>query len=109
MTSVVKKRVGLMMVLILLMLSAFCGCKSAEDKLVGRWELVEGNCLRNIEFFSDNTFSATSWSGIYSIDGNRIKLETVYMGAWLYTFELDGSRLSLEGDSGSSGVYEKIN
>lgn len=105
-----KKRVGLVVVLMLLMVSAFCGCETTEDKITGRWEKTEGSGLDYFEFFSDGTYvsSHPNYAGSYSIDGNRIRLEGILMETLVRTFELNGNTLSLQSDSGSSAIYKRI-
>ncbi|MBR5565305.1 MAG: hypothetical protein IKW08_03965 [Roseburia sp.] len=111
MTNVTQKRLGLGLTMLLIIVSVFCGCQSMKGKIAGRWEKIEGSGLSTLEFFSNGTYTSDSpnYSGSYSIDGNRIRLEGILVETKVYTFEVDGNSLSLENDSGTLGVYKKIN
>lgn len=106
--------IGIMSVMLLAVLLAGCGSKSPSDLIVGQW-IVPGeedragttSKLVALEFFSDGTYTSnrSNYSGGYSIDGDRIKLNGVLAEPLTFTFELDGDTLTFYYDDGEV-MYE---
>ena len=100
--------------LLLTFLLNACGSKSPSDLIVGQW-IVPGeedragttSQLVALEFFSDGTYTSnrSNYSGGYSIDGDRIKLDGVLAESLTFTFELDDDTLTFYYDDGEI-MYE---
>ena len=69
--------------------------------IIGRWKPVSGDGLsfRYIEFFSDGTYTSShdNYQGTYSIDGDRIRLSGFLVSDKVWTFQLKGNKLILNG------------
>ena len=106
MSKTTKRRIAFVLVLVLLVSVALCGCKSDEEKLIGQWKKIEGSGFTRLEFFSDGTYDSNhaNYSGNYSVTGNRLKLSGILASPKTYTFEFDGDTLILDG----SMTYERV-
>ena len=112
MKNVTKKQLVLILALMLVIATTFCGCQSNEDKIVGYWKNVEGGRFSYLEFFSDGTYDSShvNYSGNYSMDGNRLKLTGILVETKVYTFEIKGNTLNLLYSDGEVyASYEKVN
>lgn len=102
-----KKYSILMLALTLAIAFTFYGCSSSQNKLVGRWESMNSG-VSDLEFFSDGTCTRGSVEGIYSIDGDRIKLSSLVLTS-VYTFEIKNNTLNLTRDDGTLyASFEKV-
>lgn len=99
MVTFMKKITGFIaMALMLIMLTA-CGSSS----LVGKWERTEGDLFRNMEFFSDGTYTTSGgFSGNYTMERNRIKLTIKNSGISdrVYNYKITNNILTLDDDKG---------
>lgn len=101
-------------IIFFVILLAGCGAKSPSDLIVGQW-IVPGeednagitSQLVALEFFSDGTYTSnrSNYSGGYSIDGDRIKLDGVLAEPLTFTFDLDDNTLTFYYDDGEV-MYE---
>lgn len=91
------------LLIMLVMTAAVLSSCGSSNKLVGRWE----NAHKEIEFFSDGTYSSDdpNGSGSYSIDNNRLKLERLLEPARTYKYEVSGNTLKLYNNAGEV-MYE---
>ena len=106
-----KKYYILMLALTLAIAFTFYGCSNSQNKLVGRWEKIEGyGILDSLEFFSDGTYTSNqpNYEGAYSIEGDRIKLSGILMEAMVYTFEIKNNTLNLIKDNGDVASFERV-
>ena len=96
------RRMSLLMAVILLICAALPGCKSTEDMIVGYWDNVEGGSFSYLEFFSDGTYTSShiNYEGLYSIEGNRLKLSGILVESKTFSFEIKGDMLYLYNRSG---------
>lgn len=96
-------------IIFFVILLAGCGSKSPSDLIVGQW-IIPGeedhagttSQLVALEFFSDGTYTSnhSNYSGGYSIDGDRIKLDGVLAEPLTFTFKLDDDTLTFYYDDG---------
>ena len=103
---------------IMLLTTLLVGCsKDPSDLIVGRWVIPgeeEGaeysTELLVMEFFSDvkYTSNTSNYSGSYSIDGDRIKLNGILVEPLIYTFEVDDSSLTFYDDGEVRYEYQKV-
>lgn len=109
MNKVKKYLVSILSVVLLLASLAGCGSKSPSDLIVGQWEIPEEvenagttSKLVQLEFFSDGTYTSnrSNYSGDYSIDGDRIKLNGVLAEPLTFTFGLEEDTLTFYYDDG---------
>lgn len=111
MMNVFKKQLALILALTLIVAATFCGCQSKENKIVGRWNKIDGGQFTYLEFFSDGTYTSShvNYSGNYSIDGDRIKLTGILVEAKVYTLEFEGNTMKLLYDNGTVyATFEKV-
>lgn len=112
----VVKRVltGIISITLLATLLAGCGSKSSSELIVGRWAIPDEienagstSQLVALEFFSDGTYASnrSNYSGGYSIDDDRIKLDGVLAEPLTATFKLDDNTLTFYYDDGEV-MYE---
>lgn len=114
MNKVKKCLVSILSVVLLIVSLAGCSSKSPSDLIVGQWEIpkeIENigttSKLVQLEFFSDGTYTSnrSNYSGDYSIDGDRIKLNGVLAEPLTFTFGLEEDTLTFYNDDGE-GIYE---
>ena len=87
------------------------GCSSdAQNDIVGRWEGESNGYFRSLEFFSDGTYASShpNYSGRYTIDGNRIKLDGYIAEPLIYSFTISNQTLTLTDDNGRSSKYYRV-
>lgn len=113
-----KNVVGSIVSLMILAVS-LVGCGSnSSDLIVGQW-IVPGSedragttsDLVALEFFSDGTYDSnrSNYSGGYSIDGDRIKLDGVLAEPLTFTFELNDDTLIFYYDDGEvMNEYQRV-
>jgi hypothetical protein len=108
-----KLKYQVLSILLLVLLAASCG-KTAEQKLVGRWEATQGSELITVEFRGDGTVQAEgedlqTWTleegdpvilRIYDMDDNSLEVELQL------TFEGD-DRATLTGE-GMTAYMERL-
>ena len=100
-------------ILVVVIITSFTACGSSEsnssDSIVGQWIIPDeienaGSTtqLVYLEFFSDGTYASnrSNYSGNYSIDGDRIKLEGILVDPLVATFELEDNNLTFYYDDG---------
>ncbi len=104
-----KTKILMYVISCIALILALCSC-SAQKRLVGKWEVVEGDFFSDsIEFFSDGTYITEigNFNGDYSVDGNRIKF-----GGILYskvgTFKVSGNKLVIKNDAGGVATYRRV-
>lgn len=105
---------GVLGVILLTASLAGCGSKSPSDLIVGQW-VIPGEedragtttDLVALEFFGDGTYTSnrSNYSGDYSIDGDRIKLNGVLAEPLTFTFSLEDDSLIFYYDDGDV-MYE---
>ena len=105
---------GIISVVLFVTILVGCGSESPSDLIVGQWIVPgeEDNAgttseLVALEFFSDGTYTSnrSNYSGGYSIDGDRIKLDGVLAEPLTFTFELNEDTLTFYYDDGEV-IYE---
>lgn len=97
------KRVKYFAVFAAILLLAACGSSASEKLTQNSWNWNNSAVL---EFFDDGTYSWGGWgSGNYSVTEDRLKLDRQYHGTYMYTFEIDGDKLTLYQDD-SSNVFK---
>lgn len=114
------KKVVVSMLSLMILAVALIGCssKSASDLIVGQW-IVPGeedragttSDLVALEFFSDGTYvsNRSNYSGGYSIDDDRIKLDGVLAEPLTFTFELNEDTLTFYYDDGEvMNEYQRV-
>lgn len=100
-----KKFLSIILAVILTISIASCG----GNKLAGKWIAENGGTFSGIEFFSDGTYSSSesNYSGGYSTDGNRIRLNGILMPDITFTFKVKGDKLTFTDDHGDEEIYRR--
>ena len=106
-----KQAVAIMVLLpLLLVLSSGCG-QSSGNPLLGKWHGVSGpGVADSIQFFKDGTVSTVQYGvpvgGEYSlIDDEHVRV--VMSRTYVFRFSVDGSRLTLVDEGGTTFTYQK--
>lgn len=88
------------------MIIMLCAC-SSESALLGKWERSGGSSFfyDSMEFFKDGTYipEEGGWEDTYSVDGNRIK-----MNSDVFSFEIHNNELTLTNSYGYSERYTRV-
>lgn len=115
------------------MVFAFTGCsKDYENDIIGSWKVISATItetyqgethtetqtpegLNILTFNSDHTYQGSTDgqvndSGTWSIDGDKLTMNSVEDGALVFTIDIDGSDMTLTTSMsfGSEGSYKMI-
>lgn len=99
----------ILVVVVLLIMLCFSG--SSSKALVGRWEATDSSAYFSyLEFFKDGTYGSdrVNYSGNYSVNGDRLRIDGILMPSVTFTFSVSGDRLKLSTGGQEYDVYHRI-
>ena len=99
----------ILVVVVLLIMLCFSG--SSSKALVGRWEATDSSAYFGyLEFFKDGTYGSdrVNYSGNYSVNGDRLRIDGILMPSVTFTFSVSGDRLKLSTGGQEYDVYHRI-
>ncbi len=92
-------------IVLAVLLSAMVGC--GNSTIVGKWHMSGGSGVTIWEFSKNRAVLIGNTRGRYTLDRNRVKIETPFATS-VYQLEISGDRMTLREPGGSKLEFTRI-
>jgi hypothetical protein len=103
----VRCKPRLRIIILAVLLSAMAGCGGPSRDVVGKWRLSQEADAMVWEFSKNGAVVIGNTQGRYSLDRNRVKIETPFAKT-VYQMEFSGDRMILREPNGSKLEFTRL-